>query len=144
MSGAKASRASRPRSRSLGHDVVGLHNQRPVLAATTAVGERHGATDRRDGEVAGQHASDARTSTKRRTGFPSEAGPMDRMRCGCVGGPHAPIKSGGQRSTGVGILRYEAAPMPLLTWRDWHTSWSIGGAGDGNRIGMASLEGWKL
>src|SRR3954465_11327801 len=56
--------------------------------------------------------------------------------------PQVPVKSGGQRSTGVASLRHERTAVPILSWTYAHMGWSVRGAGDRDRTGMASLEGW--
>jgi hypothetical protein len=65
---------------------------------------------------------------------------------GDVAVPHACLKqrpkadvSGQQRSES---LRHEGGANAELSWPNRHGSWSQRGAGDRDRTGMASLEGW--
>ena len=50
-----------------------------------------------------------------------------------------PVLSGQQKSA---PLRHGSGVKAALSCADGHTSWSVRGAGDRDRTGMASLEGW--
>jgi hypothetical protein len=51
----------------------------------------------------------------------------------------SPVVSGQQGSL---VLRHESSADALLSWTNGHMSWSVRGAGDGNRTRMASLASW--
>jgi hypothetical protein len=50
-----------------------------------------------------------------------------------------PVISGQQGSV---ALRHDRGTDALLSWTNGHMNWSMRGAGDRDRTGMASLEGW--
>jgi hypothetical protein len=57
----------------------------------------------------------------------------------CLKQRPSPVVSGQQ---GAAPLRHESGVNATLSCADGHTSWSVRGAGDRDRTGMASLEGW--
>src|SRR4051812_39461172 len=66
-------------------------------------------------------------------------GPVEVVPQPCHKHRLRPVVSGRQESS---RLRHEISTDVLLSWSDGHTSWSVRGAGDRDRTGMASLEGY--